>query len=613
MRRRSLFITTIFLFCVFTGVLGVSIYSSLKLQDFQTIQSKAGDLPFRWSQVESATKELLITYEMKSAQIQWLDTYRLFSQRIETFMAAPFTRDFLAKDVDFQISVARVKVHWDIIRNKFKKTNLNLMQYLEDDQLSFERRDSGNVLVNFGQNWATGQYHDPLVDIIASLRHSVSRSDKLFSMELNEVKQHVEREILAQGKRIRIISLLLSTLILGIAGIFVSYHMAGMAHSRETASRYADGLFVEIEERKRSEEKLRSEQRKLRIVLNAMGEGMYIVNRRYEIEYQNTLLDRDYGKELDIPCYEKYLNSERPCPDCYIQETIQSGGIRQVEVALDDGKNYELIFSPFADVDGETKAIVLWYDITERKEMEAEAKRVEHLASIGELAAGVAHEINNPINGIISVAEIIKDQLEEKNEDGTLADRIIDESDRIAKIVQNLLSFSRNRSGNYRPCRLEAILSDALGLVESQMLKEGITISVDVPHDLSPVNGQSQEIQQVFLNLLSNARYALNLKYPERDDNKRLEISGECVENENESIVRMIFYDMGTGIKNELLDQICNPFFSTKPKGQGTGLGLSISHGIMKGHGGRLAFHSVPGEYTKVILTFPLKKEFPSV
>ena len=606
MKRRSLFIMAIILFCFFTGVLGVSIYSSLKLQAFQTIQSKAGDLPFRWNMVESATKELLITYDMKRAQKKWLQTHELFADRLEAFMAAPFTLGFLTNDVDFQISVARVKAHWDIIQNKFKKTNVNLARYLGDDQLSLERRDSGNVLVNFGQNWATGQYHDPLVDMIANLRDSISPSDNLFSMELDEVKKHVETEIRVQGKRIRIISLLLSTLILGIAGIFVSYHMAGMAHSRETARQHAKGFSAEIEERKHTEEKLRSEQRKLRIVLDAMGEGMYIVNRRYGIEYQNGLLDKDYGKALNVPCYEKYLNLDGPCPFCYIQETIKSGERHQTEVTLDDGKSYELIYSSFADVDGEVKAIVLWYDITERKEMEAETQRMGHLASIGELAAGVAHEINNPINGIISVAEIIKDRLEEKDEDGSLASRIINESDRIAKIVQNLLFFSKNRSKKYRPCRLEAILSDALGLMESQMLKEGITISVDMPGDLPYINGQSQEIQQVFLNLLSNARYALNHKYPERDDSKRIEISCERIEKSNELFVRMVFYDRGIGIKNEILDQICNPFFSTKPKGQGTGLGLSISHGIMKSHGGKLAFQSVAGEYAKVFLTFPL-------
>ena len=150
------------------------------------------------------------------------------------------------------------------------------------------------------------------------------------------------------------------------------------------------------------------------------------------------------------------------------------------------------------------------------------------------------------------------------------------------------------------------ILADTMGLMERQMLKEGITISTDMPGDLPVITGQSQEIQQVFLNLLSNARYALNHKYPERDDNKRLEISGERVENSGDPFVRMLFYDRGTGIKNEILDQICNPFFSTKPKGQGTGLGLSISHGIMKSHGGRLTFQSVDGEYAKVFLTFPV-------
>ena len=373
----------------------------MKLQDFYTIQSKAGDLPFLWNRVESATKEMLITYEMNSAQKKWFKAHKLFAEHLEAFMVEPFTLDFFNKDVDFRISVNKVKVHWDIIRRKFKKTNLNLAKFLEDDVLSVENRDSGNVLVNFGQNWATGRYHDPVVDMIADLRHSISTSDNLFSMELDEVKKHVETEIRTQGKRIRIISLLLSALILGIAGIFVSYHMAGMAHSRETARRHANGLSAEIEERKYTEEKLRSEQRKLRIVLDAMGEGMYIVNRRYEIEYQNALLDKDYGNALDIFCYKKYLSSESPCPFCHIQETIKSGEIRQVEVSHDDGKSYELVFSPFADVDGEVKAIVLWYDITERKGMEAETQRMGHLASIGELAAGVAHEINNPINGII--------------------------------------------------------------------------------------------------------------------------------------------------------------------------------------------------------------------
>ena len=609
MRIRSLFIMVIILFCVFGGVLGVSIYSNLKLQAFHAIQVKAGELPFSWSRFESATKELLISYDIKKSEKQWLKAYRHFTDRFDTFMAAPFTRELVTKDFDFQIFVARVNAHWDVIQNKLKQTHLQLERYLKDDRLFVENRDSGIMLVNFGENWATGEYHNPLINMIVQLRKSTSKSDSLFTDELDGISKHVEKEIRARADQIQAISVLLSALIMGIAGIFVLYHMVSTARNRKASRQYANGLSCEIEERKHTEEKLRTEQRKLRVVLDAMGEGMYIVNPRYKIEYQNTFLEKDYGARLDQTCHKKYLQYESPCPFCHIKETIESGEIRQVECALEDGRNYELIFSPFADVDGEKKAIVLWYDITKRKKIEAEVQRVGHLASIGELAAGVAHEINNPINGIISIAEIIKDHLKTDAEDTPLSDRIIREGERIARIVRNLLYFSKNRTEKQHSCHIEDILSDALGLVEKQLVRDGIELQVKPLTDLPQIHAQSQEIQQVFLNIISNARYALNQKYKEHHADKTLEISGKVINNNGRESVRVLFHDYGNGIPARLLDQICIPFFSTKPKGEGTGLGLSISHGIMVNHGGRLGFQSEVNKYTTVWVEFPLKNK----
>ncbi|MCF8070089.1 MAG: hypothetical protein K9L30_16020 [Desulfobacterales bacterium] len=607
MKIRSLFIMVIILLCVFGGVLGVSIYSSLKLQAFQATLTKAGELPFSWSQFQGSTKELLITYEMGKAQRQWLTSYKLFTDRFNSFMDDSFTRNLINKNIDFNISVARVMVHWNVIQKNLKLASLQLRSYHQKNfQLDENQVDSGNVLVNFGQNWAVSQYNEALINVIAHLRKNTSRSDYLFSSELDGIRKHVEMEIQDQTRHIRFMSIISSTLIFGIAGIFILYHFVGLARSKEASQRYADDLSSEILERIKTEKMLRSERSKLETVLDAMGEGMYIVNSDYRIEHQNAFLENVYGKDLSPFCHKKYNRSDDPCQYCHIQDVIRSRERRQVEVALDDGKNYHLIFSPFADVDGKMKAIVLWYDITEEKKNEAEVLRAAHLASVGELAAGVAHEVNNPINGIISIAEIIQTRFKDKADINELAGRLIREGDRVSKIVRNLLSFSKNRFGKHHPCKIEDILSDAMGLMEHQLLKDGIHISVKIPSDLPIINVQTHEIQQVFINIMSNARYALNKKYSKRSENKLLDISAAIHEDNAGRFLRMIFYDQGTGIKKEIRDLICNPFFSTKSRNQGTGLGLSISKGIMENHKGRMMFESVYEEYTKVLLDFPL-------
>ncbi len=238
--------------------------------------------------------------------------------------------------------------------------------------------------------------------------------------------------------------------------------------------------------------------------------------------------------------------------------------------------------------------------------MQIEAMRAGHLASLGELASGVAHEINNPINGIISYAEILKDEFNDRGEDDDIPTRIIKEGDRVAAIVKNLLAFARDRKEEHSPARVQTILSDTLELVGKQINKDGIKLRLHVPSDLPPIKVRSREIQQVFLNIISNARYALNQRFPESHEDKVFEISGETLEIEGQKHLRITFYDRGTGIPAGISDRISDPFFSTKPKNEGTGLGLSISHGIIENHRGKLWFDSEEGAYTKVILDFPL-------
>ncbi|MCK5504040.1 MAG: GAF domain-containing protein, partial [Thermodesulfovibrionia bacterium] len=223
----------------------------------------------------------------------------------------------------------------------------------------------------------------------------------------------------------------------------------------------------------------------------------------------------------------------------------------------------------------------LQQEIAERKLAEAEALRASQLASLGELAAGVAHEINNPVNGIINYTQILFNKSEAGSKEHDIAGRIIREGDRIADIVKSLLSFARDNKDKKHPVHIHEIISESLALTETQIKKDGIHLRVKVSPDLPKIVAQPQQIEQVFLNIISNARYALNQKYPEAHDNKVLEITADKAIINNNRHIRTIFYDKGTGIPDEIQGKIINPFFSTKSDSQGTGLGLSISHGII--------------------------------
>jgi len=344
----------------------------------------------------------------------------------------------------------------------------------------------------------------------------------------------------------------------------------------------------DITERKQAEEMLRTERDKFQGMLAAMGEGVYIVNQDFIIEYQNDMLKERFGNNIGKKCYEAYAGSDKPCRKCPIQEAIKTGKVEQVEFVATDGRNYETNFAPFDDVDGVTKAIALVKDVTEKKDLQAEAMRAGHLVSLGELAAGVAHEINNPINGIINYAEILKDRCLKKEEDEEIPVRIIKEGNRVAQIVKSLLSFASDRRDGLSSVSIQDVFSETLGLAEKLLIKDSIKFSMDLPTVLPMIIANSNEIQQVFLNIISNARYALNQRFPEYHKDKIFEIRGEKVKIDGREYVRTTFYDSGSGIPDNIMDKISNPFFTTKPHGDGTGLGLSISYGIIKNNKGKL-------------------------
>ena len=233
------------------------------------------------------------------------------------------------------------------------------------------------------------------------------------------------------------------------------------------------------------------------------------------------------------------------------------------EIDTQDNKKWDIRGSQIKDEAGHVKFVIeLARNVTEKMNLQADAARTRHLASIGELAAGVAHEINNPINNVINYAQILLDEFSEESRDDEVARRSMRDGERIAIIVRSLLSFARIRKVEKIIMDMQEIFADTMALTSAQLRKDGIHLDMDIHADELRVFIHPQQIQQVFLNIISNARYALNKKFPESTDNKMLKIRCREIILEGRHYASTEFTDYGTGIPADLIEKVINPFFS---------------------------------------------------
>lgn len=302
----------------------------------------------------------------------------------------------------------------------------------------------------------------------------------------------------------------------------------------------------------------------------------------------SSLQDLNDGKKVGMLC----------------EETINRMDGMQVDV--------ELSAVPFRYFE-RNGALIYLRDMTERRqfertkeEMEWQLRQKQKLESIGTLAGGVAHEINNPINGIINYAELIEGGNITSEQVKEFSQGIIHEGKRIAEIVKNLLSFARQEKQTHSPARIEDIIDQSVALMRVMLRHDQITLELDIPEGLPSIKCRSQQIQQVIMNLITNARDALNAKYSGYHPNKIMRIDCLMFQKAGRRWFQITVKDNGTGIPADIMERIFDPFFTTKPRDEGTGLGLSISHGIVKDHHGELNFETESGEYTKATLILPV-------
>ena len=254
-------------------------------------------------------------------------------------------------------------------------------------------------------------------------------------------------------------------------------------------------------------------------------------------------------------------------------------------------------FAPLqADSQGRTGALVVLEDVTSRMRLEEQLQQREKLSSIGLLAAGVAHEVNTPLTGVSSYTQMLMGMLPETDPKHALLQKVRRQADRASDIVNNLLNFSRTGGATeFTELSINRVMDDTLQLLEPQLRRSQIEIVREYDPDLPQTYGNAVKLQQVFTNLILNARDAIL-------EGGRITL---FTASTAEDTIVIEISDTGMGIAPENVAKIYDPFFTTKGVGRGTGLGLAVSYGIVQEHAGHIAVESTPGTGTTFRITLP--------
>ena len=338
---------------------------------------------------------------------------------------------------------------------------------------------------------------------------------------------------------------------------------------------------------------------KLEAFFDGITSPISIQDINYNIVTVNYAAKRYFKKPLEEivgkKCYSVFFGLDKPCENCMAQDSLHA----QLPFSVErkdrrTGMIFSIHFYPISVPVGSEKIFLEFFqDITQQKRLQEELIQSEKLASIGTLASGIAHEINNPLTGIIGTAELMLEHIAEDSQLREFTMDIINYAQSAAEIIKDLTSYSRKEEGRLALVDLEEIINTSLKLAQRGMNFDGIKVEKFID-PLPRIQGNPNELRQVFLNLIMNAIQAMK-------GNGVLTI--ECKRSGGN--VQISVSDTGHGIERENIEKIFNPFFTTKEPGLGTGLGLSIAHQIIYNMGGRITVESHLGRGTTFNILIP--------
>jgi PAS domain S-box-containing protein len=362
------------------------------------------------------------------------------------------------------------------------------------------------------------------------------------------------------------------------------------------------GIVTDISGQKRAERKLRKAAEEWRTTFDSISDLVFIRNNEGKIVRMNKAFANVFNKNpqdlLGKSCCEIIHGTATPHPECphrKMMETKKPVMAEYFEPNLDMYIHESI--SPIVDEKGRVIGTVnVVRDISEHKQIEEQLIMTDRLATIGELAAGIAHELNNPLTGVIGFSQLILE--------GPVPDQMRDdlniianEAQRAAKIVKNLLTFARKHEPVKQLNQVNDCISEVLNIRAYEQKNRNIKVVTDLNPDLPKIMIDYFQMQQVFINLIINAEFFMF----EFHNGGTLSISTQ----QGGGLIRASFSDDGPGIAQEALKHLFSPFFTTKEVGKGTGLGLAICHGIVSEHGGKIYVDSKPGSGATFVVELP--------
>jgi PAS domain S-box-containing protein len=376
---------------------------------------------------------------------------------------------------------------------------------------------------------------------------------------------------------------------------------------------FANQVAHSIEEKKLDQE-VRQTTERYRTLVETMYDGVLTVDLRERVVFANPAFAQLVG-------FPETLISGRPLGSLLEPEDLavfrteaglQEGGREarfEVRLRAQSGEHIpvHVSASPFREDRTLMGCFAVVRDLREQKKAEVDRKamqeqlmQAEKLSALGELISGIAHELNNPLTGVMGYSQLLLNSSASAESKGNL-EKIHREAVRCQKIVQNLLTFARRRSPERKMLDVNALVEATLELREYQLRVDGIKIVKELAPDLPRTLGDFHQLQQVFINLINNAHHAMLEGGKPGRLTLRTELSGDGI--------RVVVADNGPGIPDDCISKIFDPFFTTKEIGKGTGLGLSLSYGIVKEHEGRIGVRSHAGEGATFLVDLPIRQD----
>ena len=368
------------------------------------------------------------------------------------------------------------------------------------------------------------------------------------------------------------------------------------------------GLMLDVTEQKSFQSQLQRERdfnqkilnttQSMIFVLDTAGLISYANRRCYEAGYRE---DELIGHRL-VDWVEASLREDF---DAALETTAHGHQVENLELQVrrSDGSmgHFSISLSPMRDEQNAVNSVVVvMTDITDAVLLQAKLAHSERMATIGRLVSGVAHEVNNPLAAILGFTDLLLENPEMPSSAREDLQIILRETQRTKDIVQDLLSFARQRPVQREPVQVNAVLRQTLKLRTYDFASHGVEVTEEFDESLAPAMGDPQQLQQVFLNILNNAYDAV------QETGRRGHISIRTEKNDN--TVQVVVSDNGTGIADP--QHIFDPFYTTKAPGKGTGLGLSICYGIVRAHGGEIqCWNNVDGNGSTFAVRIPIAAE----